>query len=519
MPYALCPVQIQGEQCPQDITNAMIPEKFIQSNLQGISFIGPEIILTLAMLALLLVGVLLPYWRHRSVFTVLALVALAGSLLPLWKLPAPEPNLTYLSDLFVWDWLTFFFKPFFVAAGAFVVLLTQGSSEIDNVEYSECTILVLAVTMGMMLLVASTDLLMIYLAFETMGILSYLLVGIRARDLRSGEAALKYVLYGAFTSGAMLFGFSLLFGLAGTTDLLEISQRVAAASQHPQYKILLIVAVLFFLAGLLFKTASFPFHFWCPDVYEGAATPITAFLSVGPKAAGFALFIRLFYPLFASTGEAGAYEAISGLDWPSILALVSAITMTLGNLAAIHQNNLKRLLAYSSIAHAGYLFMGIVALSDFGLRAVVFYLVVYLFMNLGAFGVVTLVANAGGGEEIHSYQGLGVRAPYTCVAMAIFLFSLIGLPPFAGFVGKVYLFAAVIYQKIYWLAVVAALNTVISLYYYLRVIKAMFLDKPTEAIQIQVSLGSQALLLALLVPTLGLGIYWQPLARVVNGMF
>ncbi|MGD8924395.1 MAG: proton-conducting transporter membrane subunit, partial [Syntrophobacterales bacterium] len=297
----------------------MIPEEFIKSNLQGISFIGPEIILAMAMMILLIAGVILPYWRHRSVFTILALVGLAGSLLPLWKLPTPDPSLTYLSKLFVWDWLTFFFKPFFVVAAAFVILMTHGSREIDNVEYSESTILVLAVTMGMMLLVASTDLLMIYLAFETMGILSYLLVGIRARDLRSGEAALKYVLYGAFTSGTMLFGFSLLFGLAGSTDLLEISQQVAAASQHPQDKILLIVAVMFFLAGLLFKTASFPFHFWCPDVYEGAPTPITAFLSVGPKAAGFALFIRLFYPLFSSAGKTGAYEAISGLDWPSIL--------------------------------------------------------------------------------------------------------------------------------------------------------------------------------------------------------
>ena len=497
----------------------MIPENFIKSNLEGISFIAPEIILTLVILLILLVGIVLPYRRHRLLFTILALAGLAGSLLPLWKLPQPAPDLTYLSDLFVWDWLTFFARPFFAAVGVFTILLTQVSGEIDNTEYSECTILVLAVTMGMMLLVASTDLLMIFLAFETMGILSYLLVGIRARDERSGEAALKYVLYGAFTSGTMLFGFSLLFGLAGSTDLLEISQGVALASQHPQDRLLLIVAILFFLAGLLFKTASFPFHFWCPDVYEGAPTPITAFLSVGPKAAGFVLFIRLFYPLFTTGQDANVYEAVSGLDWPSILALISAITMTLGNLAAIHQNNLKRLLAYSSIAHAGYLLMGVVALSDLGLRSVVFYLVIYLFMNLGAFAVVTMVATAGGSEEIDSYRGLGVRAPYVCVAMAIFLFSLIGLPPFAGFVGKVYLFAAVISQKIYWLAVVAALNTVISLYYYLRIVKAMFLEKPTEAIPIQVPLISQAVLLALLVPTLGLGIYWQPLARVVSGMF
>ena len=350
----------------------MIPEEFIKSNLEGIAFIAPEIILTLAILILLCVGIVLPHRRHRLVFTILAVAGLAGSLFPLWKLPQPTPDLTYLSKLFVWDSLTFYSKPFFALVGIFTILLTQISGEIDNSEYSESTVLILAVTMGMLLLVASTDLLMIFLAFETMGILSYLLVGIRARDERSGEAALKYVLYGAFTSGTMLFGFSLLFGLAGSTDLSEISQQVALASQHPQDRLLLIVAILFFMAGLLFKTASFPFHFWCPDVYEGAPTPITAFLSVGPKAAGFVLFIRLFYPLFALGPETGVYQAISGLEWPSILALVSAITMTLGNLTAIHQKNLKRLLAYSSIAHAGYLLMGIVALSDLGLRSVVF---------------------------------------------------------------------------------------------------------------------------------------------------
>jgi NADH-quinone oxidoreductase subunit N len=283
--------------------------------------------------------------------------------------------------------------------------------------------------------------------------------------------------------------------------------------------LLLIVVILLFLAGLLFKTASFPFHFWCPDVYEGAPTPITAFLSVGPKAAGFALFIRLFYPLFATGGGTAPYEAIAGVNWPTILALVSAVTMTLGNLAALHQDNLKRLLAYSSIAHAGYLLMGMASLSSLGLRGVVFYLGVYLFMNLGAFAVVAILAGAGGTEEIHSYRGLGTRAPFACLAMAVFLFSLIGLPPFAGFVGKVYLFAAVISSKIYWLAVVAALNTVISLYYYLRIVKAMFLDSAIDIFEPQVSPWSKGLLVLLIIPTIGLGLYWQPLARIVDLIF
>jgi NADH-quinone oxidoreductase subunit N len=498
----------------------MIPEDFILSNLRDLPFIGPEIVITLALLILVSLGFMLAYRRRRLLFTILAIAALAGALVTIRQLPVPPPDLSYLSALFVWDGVTFFFKIFFVVAAAVVILLTQASkSEIGNLEYNECILLVLAVTIGMMLLASARDLLVIYLAFETMGILSYLLVGIRTKDLRSGEAALKYVLYGAFTSGTMLFGFSLLFGLAGSTDLYVMGKQVAEAALNPQDHLLLVLALLFFLAGLLFKTASFPFHFWCPDVYEGAATPITAFLSVGPKAAGFVLFIRLFYPLFTAGSGSETYATVAGLNWPEILAWVAAITMSLGNLAAIHQNNLKRLLAYSSIAHAGYLFMGICSLSALGLRAVVFYLVVYFFMNLGAFAVVAAIVEAGGTEEIGCYRGLGRKAPFIGVAMAIFLFSLIGIPPFAGFVGKIYLFAAVISQKIYWLAIVAALNTVVSLYYYMRIVKAMFLETATDSFQPQISSLSQILLTLLMIPTLGIGLYWQPLAKLVGLLF
>jgi NADH-quinone oxidoreductase subunit N len=485
----------------------MVPETFIRS--------APEIIVTLAVIILLVLAVVLRYERLRLFFTILAMATLAAALGSLRLLPSPSHPVAYLSELFIWDRLTHFFKIFFILAGAFTVLLNHGNKEIGNLRYAESTLLVLSVSVGMMLLAGADDLLMIYVAFETMGILSYLLVGIKTRDVRGGEAALKYVLYGAFTSGIMLFGFSLLFGLAGTTDLAEIGRQVAGAN-HPQYRFLLVMAVLFFLVGLLFKTASFPFHFWCPDVYEGAPTSITAFLSVGPKAAGFVLFIRLFYPLFTSVSGTSAYQAVSGLDWPTILAGISAITMTLGNLAAIQQNNLKRLLAYSSIAHAGYLLMGIVALSNLGLEAVLFYLVVYLFMNLGAFAVVIAVVDAGGGEEIQFYRGLGDKEPFACIAMAIFLFSLIGVPPFAGFVGKVYLFAAVISKKIYWLALVAALNTVVSLYYYLRVVKAMFFESAAAGFQPRLSFGFKALLAVLVIPILGLGLYWQPLAKIVQ---
>jgi len=261
--------------------------------LRQLSFLGPEMILTLAILILLALGMISSLQNRRLLYTILAVAAVAGGLLTLLRLPPPAPNQGYLGNIFVWDWLTCFFKIFFGVAAVVTILLTHASrGEIGDAEYNESLLLVLAVTAGMMLLAAAGDLLMIYLAFETMGILSYLLVGIKAGDARSGEAALKYVLYGAFTSGAMLFGFSLLFGLAGSTALSVVSRQVAAAALHPRNHLLLVLAMLFFLAGLLYKTASFPFHFWCPDVYEGAPTPVTAFLSVGPKAAGFGLFIR-----------------------------------------------------------------------------------------------------------------------------------------------------------------------------------------------------------------------------------
>ncbi|MEW6261888.1 MAG: NADH-quinone oxidoreductase subunit N [Thermodesulfobacteriota bacterium] len=485
---------------------------------QDISLLTPEAVLLTAALLLLLLGVVLPHPRRRRLFTLVSLAGLAGSLAPLLPLTnSPEPWLD-LSPLFLLDPLAVFFKAFLALAGAVTILMSHDSPEIEGRYYNEYAVLVLTATAGMMLLVSARDLLMIYLAFETMSLLAYLLVSLKVRDVRAGEAALKYILYGGFTSGVMLFGFSLLYGLSGTTDVAATAQAVAAAGLHTQNRPLLVLAMLCLLAGLLFKTASFPFHFWCPDVYQGAPTPVTAFLSVGPKAAGFVLFIRLFYPLFAAAKSPAAYEALPGLKWPALLALIAAVTMTLGNLAALRQNNLKRLLAYSSIAHAGYLYMGLASLTRAGLESVVFYLTVYLFMNMGAFGFVTAVISAGGGEDLPSYSGLGSKAPFLGVAMTVFLFSLIGLPPLAGFIGKIYLFAAVIEQKIYWLAVTAAVNTVISLYYYVKVVKVIFLD-PFASFEPRLTPGSKALLVALMLPLFGLGLYWQPLAETIGLIF
>jgi NADH-quinone oxidoreductase subunit N len=347
---------------------------------------------------------------------------------------------------------------------------------------------------------------------------SYVLVGYVKEDRRASEAGLKYVLYGSVSSGAMIFGLSILYGLTGELNLIQVGERLSTMQGVGPA---VLVASFLILAGIGYKIAAVPFHFWCPDVYEGAATPMTAFLSVAPKAAGFAMLGRFTYHMF---GQGGALVAI---DWPLILAVVATLTMTLGNLVALQQTNVKRLLAYSSIAHAGYLLMGLASvnretgtLSERGLFGVLFYLAVYVFMNLGAFAVVIALRERVGNEEnIEDYRGLGLRAPILGVTMAIFLFSLTGLPPFAGFVGKFFLFAAVIDAKLYWLAVVGIVNSVISLYYYARILRAMFLQKIDDeeaARPFALARSHSAILVLLAAPTLLLGIFWAPLASLVN---
>jgi len=280
----------------------------------------------------------------------------------------------------------------------------------------------------------------------------------------------------------------------------------------------LFIALVLTLAGFGYKIAAVPFHMWAPDVYQGAPIPVTAFLSVGSKAAGFALLIRFFYPALSHPTSTGTWATVPGVDWPTLVLVLSMITMTLGNFAALSQQNLKRLLAYSSIAHAGYVLMGFVVLSNDGLRAMLFYLVAYYLMNIGAFLVVMIVANSTGREDVDGYRGLAWRggaAP--AVAMAVFLFSLAGLPPLGGFIGKFYLFAAVIERQFYWLALVGVLNSVVSLYYYARIVKAMFLDQPQgNEGAVTVGLQDGCVLWTLAAATLALGLYWSPVMGLVE---
>jgi NADH-quinone oxidoreductase subunit N len=317
----------------------------------------------------------------------------------------------------------------------------------------------------------------------------------------------------------MLYGISIIYGLTGSLDIYTINQVLAQGNYNT---IALLIAGVLTMAGFGYKISAVPFHFWTPDVYEGAPITITAFLSVASKAGGFAMMIRFFKVTFIDSSvvalPVGDWAALKGFEWYHLVAAISVLTMTLGNLVAVWQNNLKRLLAYSSIAHAGYMLMGVVVLSNDGLAAIMLYFVVYLFMNLGAFYIVMLIADKTGSEDIEDYKGLGPRAPFITVALAIFLVSLTGLPPTAGFIGKLYLFAALLNHGWVWLAIVGALNSVISLYYYVRIFRNMYLrsSEPQQSAPLSFTTMQKATVLVLLVPTLLLGLYFGPLVQLAQ---
>jgi NADH-quinone oxidoreductase subunit N len=376
----------------------------------------------------------------------------------------------------------------------------------------------------MMFLSSGYDLIVLYISLELMALTFYVLVAYTKRERKSNEAGMKYFLLGAFSSGVLLYGMSLLFGVAGSTNLGEIAPRVTAAMAiggldgPSPLRPLTILAMIALAAGLFFKIAAVPFHMWAPDAYQGAPTSVTAFLSTGSKAASFALYARIFV------------EALGGMrvEWAPLLAVVAAITILVGNWAAVTQNNAKRLLAYSSISNAGYLLLGIIAGNAYGYTGLVVYLVVYVFMNVGAFGVIIALRRRGfAGEDVDDFNGLGQRSPGTALMMAVFMLSLGGLPLTGGFIGKWFLFGGLIQRGggpdgrnwYYWLAAWAALNTVVSFYYYVRFIRAMYLGERAAA-ERPLSL-SPALTTALVVCVVGvvlIGVYPQPVIRVAEAL-
>ena len=481
------------------------------ANLESLRFFFPELILLGTILALAFVDLFTD--NKKS----LPILAATGSLFSLWAVLdlTGTPGGWLFYQMIVLDNFSLFFKVVSLLAVLLAIWMSMGSHEIRRVHQGEYYTVLLTSALGMFFMASSSNLLMAYLSLELVSLTSYILTGTLPHNRRSTEAALKYLIYGGVASGCMIFGMSWVFGITGSLDYARINEILLAGAASPMA---LFIAFVLILTGFGYKVVVVPFHMWSPDVYQGAPTPITAFLSVGSNAAGLGIMIRFFFPAVSRMGAGGEWTSVPGVEWSQVLWAVSIATMTVGNLCALNQQNLKRLLAYSGIAHAGYLLMGLVVLNNDGLSAVLFYIVVYLIMNLGAFLVVMMISNATGREDLEGYRGLAWRgAALPAVCMAIFLFSLTGLPPMAGFIGKLLLFAAVIEGQFYILAVVGILNSVISLYYYARIVKTMFLDTPaTDDSQVSVSVSTLPLLFLLAVPTVVFGIYWEPLVRYTN---
>ncbi len=435
--------------------------------------IAPEIGLTIMAMVILFLDVYLPESQRRNIAYVAFFGLLATAVTPL--LWAPNPAVTEVwGGMVRHDGLSQIFKVMVVAAGAITCLLAVDVEGLGR--RGEFYLIITVSTLGACLVSAAGDLVMVFVGLETISIPLYILATFQRDDLRSSESGMKYFLFGSFASAIMLYGFSLLYGFSGATRL----DAIAAFMGSPDFGANLVPvlsAMLLILVGLGFKISAAPFHFWTPDVYEGAPTPVTAFVSVASKAASFALLVRFFILVFPVDLTIGG-QALQ-VYWVPLIAVLATITMTLGNVLALPQKNIKRLLAYSSVAQAGYALMGVAAIqaqTGQGVAAVSFYMFMYTFTNLAAFAVVIIFSNNTGSETIADLAGLSRRNPWLAIAMTVALLSLAGIPPAAGFMGKFFLFQAAVEANLVWLAIVGVLNALVALYYYLIVIKVMYVD-------------------------------------------
>lgn len=409
--------------------------------------------------------------------------------------PPPSESTLLWGGMIHHDWLGVIFQLIFMFGAAVTALIVM---EYDYGQKGEFYLLLLTSTLGMSLVSSAGDLIMLYLAFETTSIPLYIMAGFLKEDKKSVEAGFKYLLFGAASSAVMLFGFSLVFGFSGETNLLDITQAVRGGSLSLAAVALSLVMIL---VGFSFKIAAFPFHFWAPDVYQGAPTPVSGFLSTASKAAGFSVLLRVLFLAFP--------EVQSG--WQLALAVISACSMTIGNVIALTQKDVKRLLAYSSIAHAGYILIGVSSASPLGVGSAVFYLGVYLITNLAAFGAVAVVGEKEGTFTIDTFDGLSKRAPALALGILVSFLSLAGMPPFGGFIAKVLVFAAAVEADLIWLVVIGVLNTIGGLYYYLIVLKHIYLyQSERDKVPFQISIPASMVLVLLSVGILLIGTVFTP---------
>ena len=463
----------------------------------------PEIFLATAGFAALLLGIPLGRGgvRPLSLFGVVSL-GITGVLVWLVARPVEGP-LVILGDMLVIDQLAVFFKLLVLVAGAVAILMAAGYLERFGYGGGEYISLILFATVGMFIMASGANLASLYVGLELMALSVYVLVGYFKLEIKSNEGAVKYFVLGAASSAILLYGISLIYGSLGTLDLQEIRDALVAL---PTANPMLVLGMVLVSFGMLFKVAAVPFHVWTPDAYEGAPTPVTAFISVAPKAAAFAMFMRLFFDAFAPGVE----------HWRIVLWVASAATMIYGNVAALTQDNVKRMLAYSSIAHAGYALMGLVAFNEMGAWALLMYMLVYAFMNLGAFGFVILLESKGyAGEKITDFAGLARRHPSAALGMLIFMLALAGIPPTAGFMGKLYLFAAAVEGGYVILTVIAVIMSAVSLFYYFRIVVQMYLQDGEEAgaepAELLRDRWTEAMIAVCIVATMVVGVWPRPI--------
>lgn len=406
---------------------------------------------------------------------------------------------------YVVDHMSVCFTMIFCMSSALAILLSVEYNKRVKIRIGEYYSLILFCTVGMIILASSTDMIMIFLGIEIVSICLYVLAGIRRDDPKSNEASLKYFLLGAFAAGFLLYGMALVYGSTGTTKLVEIGRLLNTGEVTSQP--LLMMGVVLLVIGFGFKVASVPFHMWAPDVYQGAPSPVTAFMAVGPKAAAFAAFFRVF---------AESFQALAP-SWEVILSVVAIITMFVGNLGAILQTNIKRLMAYSSISHVGYILIAIIAKDSLGSASLLFYMLTYAFMIFGTFGIIILMGREGEENlELENYAGLGFRYPLVAMCLSIFLLSLGGMPPLAGFIAKFYIFQAALSEGFVVLVVFAVLNSAISLYYYLKVIVYMYMREPTSELKISMTPITIMVIAISLLATLQLGLFPGPVISLAS---
>jgi len=511
-------------------------------SIRDLQLIAPELIITVTACVALVMEVILPYklskWTAHFSLTgiALALVSLVAqffgmggrfNLIALITGSDAIQNVTPVDGFYGMiriDGFALIFKAIFLIAAALAILIAMRYLDIEREQHGEYYALVLFATVGMMFLGSGYDLISLYISLELMAVTFYVLVAFTKRERRSNEAGMKYFLLGAFSSGILIYGMSLLYGVTGSTNLGAIGQSIgkivsaAPGTGEAAMRPVLLLGMIALAAGLFFKIAAVPFHMWAPDAYEGAPTSVTAFLSTGSKAASFALYARIFFVALAPMQ----------IDWAPLLGIVAALTIVVGNWAAITQENSKRLLAYSSISNAGYLLLGIIANNAYGNIGLVIYLLVYTLMNMGAFGVIISLRRRGIiGDNVEDMTGLAQKAPGMAAMMGIFMLSLGGLPGTGGFIGKWYLLYGLFDRAkadgknwYVWLAAWAAINIVVSFFYYLRFIRVMYLgDRVADAEPLTMSPALRTALVATLVGILFIGVYPQPFIVLAQKLF